>query len=140
MALSDLISSVDQNGFWQGMQNYVGNNTDFGQTVNGLDNSYNKAVGNPQSQLIGNPQSITPTQASAVNPAMTPQVPVKPDVNSMIKAHATGQQGPQTPDLSQVFLQPTSTNQPQSQDQQTPLASSSKGTGRDAAALGMLLL
>lgn len=80
MAFSDLASSVGQNGFWQGLQNYVGNNTGFGQVANGLDNAYQGLTGQPKQQLIGQP-------ASQINPAVSSQ----PSKAEMINAHAAQQ-------------------------------------------------
>ena len=131
MALGDLLSSIDQNGFWQGMQNYAGG-TNAGQAINGV-------FGSPSSQT--NPaMSAPPIQSNHLD---------APDSNGIRPFNDAGKQHlsnniPQTqppPDLSSLFTLPTSAGNTQqnNQSQQPQQSGSSKGTGKDLIALAALL-
>lgn len=99
MAFSDLISDVGNNGFWQGLQNYIGNNTQFGQVANGIDNAYQGLTGQPKQQLIGQP-------SSQINPSMYQQAHEQKSKADLINAHAAQQAIPDNSMFNKVPQQP----------------------------------
>jgi hypothetical protein len=133
MPLGQLIGDIYQNGFGQGIANYVGNNTNFGQDINAVGNMYQKSQGNPQTQLIGNPQ--TPEQIA--NPWATPLPVNQPPSRGDVLQKYLNNQGPQF-NIQQPNYTPPPTPNTQIMDLPDPSQSqgkSSSGTGKDVLSL-----
>jgi hypothetical protein len=65
MPLLGLLNSLSQYGPLQGAENYIGNQTGFGQDINTAGNIFQSADGQPKSQLIGQPAQGQQNQIGA---------------------------------------------------------------------------
>jgi hypothetical protein len=92
MGLLDLIGNIGQSGFGQGAQNYIGNDTSFGQDINKIGNIYQGLDKQQKSQLIGQPQQQSPFQNTLpqVNPAPNKADVLKNHLNYLKTNDSTG--------------------------------------------------